>query len=134
MESTLIILKPDCMQNGLCGRVISLFEKEGFTIKQSCVRLLDKDLLKDHYSHIIDLPFFPEIQAFMSSAPVLIFILEGQNVIIRVRDLLGATDPKLAEKGTIRAELGTDRMKNVVHASDSKENALIEIKRFFPNI
>jgi nucleoside-diphosphate kinase len=78
--------------------------------------------------------FFPEIVAFMSSVPVLVLLLKGESVIARVRDLLGPTNSLEAPKGTIRGDLGTDRMRNVVHASDSLENALIEKKRFFPEL
>jgi nucleoside-diphosphate kinase len=92
---------------------------------------LDDGLLREHYAHVADLPFFPEIASFMSSRPVLALILEGENVVQGVRDLLGPTDSTAAPKGTIRGDLGTDRMRNVVHASDSPENAQIEIDRFF---
>jgi nucleoside-diphosphate kinase len=122
------------MKLGLCGQVISRFEKEGFQIVASKVKKLESKLLREHYAHVADLPFFPEIEAFMSSEPVLIFILAGDDVISRVRDLLGPTDSTTASKGTIRGDLGTDRMQNVVHASDSPENALIEQKRFFPEL
>ncbi len=134
IEETLIILKPDCMNSGLCGSVISRFEAEGFQIVAASVKHLDGALLREHYAHVADLPFFPEIEAFMSSAPVLVFLLKGESVIARVRELLGPTNSEEAPKGTIRGDLGTDRMRNVVHASDSPENAAIEKKRFFPEL
>lgn len=133
-QETLIILKPDCMSAGQCGAVISRFEAEGFKIVASSVQTLSSDLLKEHYAHVAHLPFFPDIEAFMSSCPVLILLLEGDSVIARVRELLGPTNSEEAPKGTIRGDLGTDRMHNMVHASDSPENALIEKKRFFPNL
>ena len=80
---------------------------------------------------MVHLPFFSDIAEFMSSRPVMAMILEGEDVILRVRELLGPTDSEVAEKGTIRGDLGTNRMKNVVHASDSAESASIEINRFF---
>ena len=92
---------------------------------------LDETLLNEHYAHVAELPFFPEIAEFMSSCPVLALVLEGENVIQGVRDLIGPTDSTVAPKGTIRGDLGTDRMKNVVHASDSPDSALAEINRFF---
>jgi nucleoside-diphosphate kinase len=92
---------------------------------------LDQQLLLEHYAHVADLPFFPEIAEFMSSRPVLALVLEGEDVIKGIRDLLGPTDSTTAPPGTIRGDLGTDRMKNVAHASDSPESALIEINRFF---
>lgn len=134
IEETLIILKPDCMNAGLCGSVISRFEAEGFQIVAAKVKHLESAILREHYAHVADLPFFPEIEAFMSSAPVLVFLLKGESVIARVRELLGPTNSEEAPKGTIRGDLGTDRMRNVVHASDSPENAAIEKKRFFPEL
>ena len=107
-EETLIILKPDCMTAGICGAVISLFEAEGFEIAAAKVKQLDDTLLKEHYSHVAHLPFFPEIVAFMSSAPGLVLLLKGESVIGRVRDLLGPTNSLEAPKGTIRGDLGTD--------------------------
>jgi nucleoside-diphosphate kinase len=131
MEKTLILLKPDCLQNRVAGQVISRFEEKGYAISATRMIQLDDALLREHYAHVADLPFFPEIAQFMSSRPVLAMILEGENVVQGVRDLLGPTDSTAAPKGTIRGDLGTDRMRNVVHASDSPENAQIEIERFF---
>ncbi len=134
MEETLIILKPDCMEKGLAGDVIGRFERAGFEIVASKVMLLDAALLREHYAHVADLPFFPEIEAFMSSRPVMPMILRGENVIAAVRDLLGPTNSKEAPAGTIRGDLGTDMMRNVVHASDGPETAALEKKRFFPEL
>lgn len=134
MEETLIILKPDCMENRVAGQVISRFEKAGFEIVASKVTQLDGPILREHYAHVADKPFFPEIEAFMSSRTVMPMILRGDNVIAKVRDLLGPTNSKEAPKGTIRGDLGTDMMRNVVHASDSPEAAAAEKKRFFSEI
>ena len=131
MQRSLILLKPDCVQNSLVGNVISRFENAGYSIIGTKVIQLDDSLLNEHYAHVADLPFFPEIAQFMSSCPVIAMVLEGENVIQGVRDLLGPTDSTIAPKGTIRGDLGTDRMRNVVHASDSPETALAEINRFF---
>ena len=131
MQRTLILLKPDCLENKIAGQVIARFESKGYEIIASKMLQLDDDLLREHYSHVADLPFFPEIAAFMSSRPVLALILEGEGVIQGIRDLLGPTDSNAAPAGTIRGDLGTDRMKNVVHASDSDESASAEISRFF---
>jgi nucleoside-diphosphate kinase len=131
MEKTLILLKPDCLENKVAGQVISRFEEKNYVIVATRMIQLDDGLLREHYAHVADLPFFPEIAGFMSSRPVLAMILEGDNVVQGVRDLLGPTDSTTAPKGTIRGDLGTDRMRNVVHASDSPENAQIEIERFF---
>ena len=131
MEKTLILFKPDCFEKKVLGQVIDRFEKKGFSIIGSKMIRLNYELLKEHYSHVVHLPFFSDIAEFMSSRPVMAMILEGEDVILRVRELLGPTDSEVAEKGTIRGDLGTNRMKNVVHASDSAESALIEINRFF---
>ena len=88
-------------------------------------------LLREHYAHVASKPFYPAIEEFMSSRPVLVLALQGADVVAKVRDLLGPTDSRKAAKGTIRGDFGTDMMVNVVHASDSDENAQIEIKRFF---
>ena len=134
MEETLIILKPDCMENRFAGEVISRFEKAGFEIVASKVTLLDCGILREHYAHVADQPFFPEIEAFMSSRSVMPMILSGEDVIAKVRDLLGPTNSQEAPKGTIRGDLGTDMMRNVVHASAGTETAAAEKKRFFPDL
>jgi len=131
MEKTLILLKPDCLENQVAGQVISRFEEKNYAIVSTRMIQLDDALLREHYAHVADLPFFPEIASFMSSRPVMALILEGENVVQGVRDLLGPTDSTTAPKGTIRGDLGTDRMRNVVHASDGTENAQVEIDRFF---
>ncbi len=131
METTFIILKPDCMEKGLAGEVIKRFEAEGFGIVAAKMAQLESPILKEHYAHVADKPFFPEIEQFMSSRPVIMAALRGENVIQRVRDLLGPTDSTKAAKGTIRGDFGTDMMKNMVHASDGPETAEAELKRFF---
>jgi nucleoside-diphosphate kinase len=131
MQKTLIIFKPDCMEKGNVGAVLSRFEKQGFAIRACKLMQLTHELLVDHYSHVADKPFFPEIEKFMSSRPVLVMVLQGDNVIDRVRGLLGPTDSRKAEKGTVRGDFGTDMMVNVLHASDGPDTAEVEIKRFF---
>lgn len=134
MERTFIIFKPDCLEKKKVGTVLSRFEEAGFEIRAAQMRQLDSDILRTHYAHIADKPFFPEVEAFMSSRPVIMIILEGENVVERVRDLLGPTDSKKAAPGTIRGDFGTDVMKNICHASDSRETADAEIARFFPEM
>ncbi len=131
MNKTLIILKPDCMKNGHVGHVLSRFEEAGFSIVASKLIQMDPDTLRDHYAHVADKPFYPEIEEFMSACPVMVLVLRGESIVEKVRELLGPTDSSKAEKGTIRGDYGTDMMINVVHASDSDENASIEIARFF---
>lgn len=131
MEKTLIIFKPDCLRKRLMGTVLGRFERAGFTIAGCKMVKLEPELLKEHYAHLADEPFFPGISAFMESGPVVVMVLEGDNVIRRVRELVGPTDSVQAPAGTIRGDYGDNAMRNVVHASDSLESAQAEIRRFF---
>ena len=131
MQKTVILLKPDCIEKNLAGEVIGRFEKAGLKIKACKMMRLSNAILKDHYSHLADKPFFPEIVTFMQSTPVIAIALEGKGAISHVRDLLGPTDSKAAPKGTIRGDLGADKMRNIAHASDSSEAAAAEMRRFF---
>ena len=131
METTLILLKPDCITKGRAGEVIKRFESAGLKIRGVKMIALSEAVLKEHYAHIASKPFFPEVQSFMQGSPVIALALEGENAIGQVRDLLGPTDSKKAAPGTIRGDFGVDVMVNVVHASDSPENAKIELARFF---
>lgn len=130
-ERTLIIFKPDCMEKRHVGAVLSRFEQAGFTIIAAKLARLSSALLREHYAHVAHLPFYPDIEKFMSRSPVLIMSLEGEGVVGRVRDLLGPTDSRKAAKGTIRGDFGTDMMINIAHASDSVENGVRETARFF---
>jgi nucleoside-diphosphate kinase len=131
MEKTLVIFKPDCMEKKDVGNVLDRFERAGFSIVACKMVRLKPKILREHYAHVAKLPFYPEIEKFMSSRPVIIMALEGHSVVSKVRELLGPTDSRKAAKGTIRGDFGTEMMKNVVHASDSVENAKIELARFF---
>ena len=131
LETTLILLKPDAIEKHLSGKVLARFEEAGFVIRGIKMMPLDDTILREHYAHVADKPFFPEIVAFMSRTPVIALVLEGEDVIAKVRDLLGPTNSKAADPGTIRGDFGEDMMTNVCHASDSTEAAAAEIKRFF---
>jgi nucleoside-diphosphate kinase len=131
MERTLIIFKPDCMEQRHVGNVTGRFEQAGFTIVGCKLMRLAPAILREHYAHVADRPFYPMLEAFMSSRPVIVMALEGEDVVQRVRDLLGPTDSRRAAKGTIRGDFGTDVTVNVAHASDSEANARIELARFF---
>ncbi len=131
MQNTFVIYKPDCMEQKHVGAVLSRFENAGFTVVGCKMMQLTPELLREHYSHVADKPFYPEIEEFMSSRPVIAMALRGEGIVAKVRDLLGPTDSTKADKGTIRGDFGTDMMTNVVHASDSDENAVIELNRFF---
>ena len=131
MEKTFIIFKPDCMEKRVVGSVLSRLEAAGFQVIGCKMGRLSPALLREHYAHVASKPFYPEIESFMASRPVIMMALQGDNVVQRVRDLLGPTDSKKAAKGTIRGDFGTDMMRNIVHASDSVENGQAELKRFF---
>ena len=131
METTLILLKPDCMKKGHCGDVLQRFEQAGFRIRGCKMMRLSKEILREHYAHIVTKPFFGEVEEFMQSSPVIAVALEAEGAVDQVRALLGPTDSKKADKGTIRGDYGVDVMVNVVHASDSQEAAATELKRFF---
>ncbi len=131
MQKTFVIFKPDAMEKGVVGTVLSRFEAAGFEVIGCKMARLTPELLRAHYAHVADKPFYPEIEKFMSSRPVIFLALQGINVVQRVRDLLGPTDSRKAAKGTIRGDFGTEMMKNVVHASDSVENGKAELARFF---
>jgi len=130
-ERSLILLKPDCVSKKHCGEVISRFETAGFTIRGTKMMRLSDELLAEHYSHIKDEPFFPNIVEFMQSTPVIGIILEADDVVSKVRGMLGPTNSKEAPEGTIRGDIGEDMMVNICHASDSPENGEIEVARFF---
>ncbi len=131
METTLIILKPDCISGRKAGEVLKRFEDEGFQIRGCKMFRADAPLLREHYAHIASLPFFPQIEKFMQSTPVIAVALAGDAAVQRVRDLIGPTDSRAAAKGTVRGDFGVDKMVNIVHASDSVENAGVELRRFF---
>ena len=131
MEKTLIILKPDCLEAGKAVVLIARFEAAELSIVAAKMDRLGPEILREHYAHVADKPFFPEIEEFMGSRPLVFLVLAGENVVQRARDLLGPTDSTEAAPGTIRGDLGTDKMKNVAHASDSVGNARLEINRFF---
>ncbi len=131
MERTLILLKPDAVAGKFCGKVITRFEDAGFVIRGCKMMNLTPAILREHYAHVADKPFYPEIEKFMASVPVIAMVVEGEDSINKIRDMLGVTDSRKAAPGTIRATLGKDVMINVAHASDSKESAEKEVARFF---
>ena len=131
IETTYIMLKPDCVKRGLMGEVISRIERKGYKIVDAKMMNLDEAILKEHYAHLADKPFFPEIVSFMTSGPVLGMIVEGENAVQGMRIIMGATKFEEATAGTIRGDFAHSTSENLIHGSDSLENAEIEIKRFF---
>ncbi len=131
MERTYIMLKPDCVERGLMGEVISRIEKKGFVITDMKMMHLDEAILRKHYAHLVDKPFFPDIVSYMMSGPVVGMIVEGDNAVLGMRGIMGATKYEEALAGTIRGDFATSTSSNIIHGSDSVENAELEIKRFF---
>ena len=119
------------MAAGAVGEVVTRFERRGYQIVGCKMIHLNDGVLNKHYAHIVHLSNFPNIVAFMSSRPVIAMILQGENVIQGIRDLLGPTNSAEAADGTIRGDLGTNSMQNILHASDSPDSAALEIERFF---
>lgn len=131
MEKNLIILKPSTVQRGLVGEVIDRFQKKGLIIAGMKMMQLDEAILREHYAHLVDRPFFPSLLRSMMATPVIVMCLKGKDVVAVVRALTGATNSRNAAPGTIRGDFGMSSQENIIHASDSDENAAIEIKRFF---
>jgi len=131
MQTTLVILKPDCIEQNLAGKILDCFAEKGLGIAGIKMIQLSDDLLEEHYEHHKDKPFFPGLKQFMQRTPVIIVALQGENAVDTVRELAGATNPTEAAEGTIRKNHGTDVQENVLHASDSIESAESELKRFF---
>lgn len=131
MQTTLIIYKPDCIEKKHVGNVLDRFEKAGFSIVGCKMMRLSKELVREHYAHIAHQPYFPPLEEFMLSSPVIVMALYGKGAIGKIRELMGPTDSTKAAPGTIRGDFGASSKANVVHASDSLENAKIELARFF---
>ncbi|HWP41711.1 MAG TPA: nucleoside-diphosphate kinase [Blastocatellia bacterium] len=131
MERTLVLIKPDAIQRGFIGRIISRFEEKGLKIVGIKFMSLSNELLNEHYAHIADKPFFPGTRAFMQSTPVIAICLEGLDSVETVRRLCGITKSREAAPGTIRGDWAMSVQANLVHASDSLETAQKEVPRFF---
>jgi nucleoside-diphosphate kinase len=134
MERTLAIIKPDGVLRGISGEVIKRLEAGGFKIVAMKMVQLTKKQAEGFYAVHKGKRFFESLTAFMSSGPAVVMVLEGQNVIARYRELMGATNYKEAKEGTIRKEFATDIEKNVVHGSDAPETAAFEMAYFFNNL
>jgi nucleoside-diphosphate kinase len=130
-EKVLIIMKPDAIQRNLVGEIIGRFERKGLKINGLKMITLEDVLLEDHYEHIKDKPFFAGIKLFMKSSPVVIMALSGIGAVDAVRIIVGPTKAYEAPAGTIRGDLAMSIQSNVVHASDSVENGVKEVARFF---
>ncbi len=134
IERTLSIIKPDAVKKNVIGQIISRFEKAGLKVIACRMEMLSKERAGQFYHVHRDRPFFGELVEYMTSGPVLAMTLEGKDAVALNRKLMGATDPKKAEAGTIRADFAESISANAVHGSDSPENSAIEIAFFFPEL
>ena len=131
MERTLILVKPDAMQRGLAGEVISRFERRGLRLAGLRLLQIDEALARRHYGEHEGKSFFEGLLAFITSAPVIAAVFEGPNAIVAARQTMGATNPTEAEEGSIRGDLAVELGRNLVHGSDGPESAAREIALFF---
>lgn len=131
MQTTLVIIKPSGVQRGLAGEIISRFEKKGLIIAGMKMMQLDEAILREHYAHLVERPFFPSLLRSMMSSPVIVMAVRGVDAVGVVRAMTGVTNSRNAAPGTIRGDFGMSGQENIVHASDSPENAAIEVARFF---
>ena len=131
-ERTLSIIKPDAVKKNVIGQILARFEKAGLRVVAARMMHLSRAEAEGFYAVHRQRPFFKDLVEFMISGPVLVQVLEGDNAIARNRELMGATDPKKADKGTIRADFAESIDANAVHGSDSAENARTEVAYFFP--
>ena len=131
MEQTLVIIKPSAVERGLIGEIITRFQRKGLNIAGLKMMQLGEDILREHYAHLVDRPFFPWILASMMATPVIVVCVKGTDAVNVVRMMTGATNGCKAAPGTIRGDFSVSSQENIVHASDSVENAEFEIKRFF---
>jgi len=131
IQRTLVLIKPDGVQRELIGQVIGRFERKGLKLVGLKLLSLDETILADHYYNHIGKPFYDSLVKFMMETPVVAVVLEGNDVVNEVRKVVGSTNPREADAGTIRADFSMDVAGNIIHASDSPENAQIEISRFF---
>ena len=131
MEQSLIIIKPSGVERGLIGQIITRFQQKGLIIAGLKMMQLDEAILREHYSHLVDKAFFPSLLSSMMATPVVVMCVRGKDAIAVIRSMVGSTNCRNAAPGTIRGDFGMSSQENIVHASDSPENGLIETARFF---
>jgi len=131
METTLVILKPSAVLHGFVGQIVQRFQQKGLIVSGMKMMQLDESVLREHYAHLADRPFFPTLVKSMMRCPVIVMALRGKDAVEVVRMMTGVTNGRKAAPGTIRGDFSMSGQENIVHASDSVENAEIELKRFF---
>jgi nucleoside-diphosphate kinase len=132
-DRTFVMIKPDGVQRGLVGDIVARFERRGLKIAAMKMLVVSEDRAKKHYEEHSAKPFFPNLVSFIRSGPVVAMVVEGKDVVPMVRSMVGATNPKNSNPGTIRGDLAVDMGRNVIHASDSPESAKREISLYFDN-
>ena len=130
-QETLVIVKPDAVRRGLIGEVLARVEREGLRITEMRMIVMDRALAERHYEEHTDKPFFGDLVAFITSGPIVVARVEGEDAVAAVRTLMGPTDPADAPPGTIRGDFGKEITENLVHGSDSPESATRELDLFF---
>lgn len=131
MERSLLLVKPDAIQRGHVGAIISRFERKGLKIVGMKMLQMSKDLAKEHYSHLVDKPFYPDLEKFVTEHPMVAYVVEGKEAVEVVRLIVGPTNASKAQGGTVRGDFSNSTSRNVIHASDSVETAEKEVARFF---
>lgn len=131
MEKTLLMVKPDGVKRGLIGDIVSRFERKGYRITNAKLFQMDRELAEKHYEEHIGKPFFGELVDFITSGPVFVFVVEGDNIIQIARNMMGKTNPLESVPGTIRGDFANQMTQNVIHGSDSASSAEREIKLYF---
>lgn len=134
MDRTLVLIKPDGVRRGLIGEVISRLENKKLKVVGMKMMTVDSELSKRHYAEHVQKPFYPELEAFITSGPIVAMAVEGDEATAVVRSLMGVTDPKKAAPGTLRGDYGLEVTENIVHGSDSPESAKRELELFFPDL
>ena len=130
-ESTFVMLKPDCMKRGLVGEIITRIERKGYRIIEAKMMKLTATFLYEHYAHLADQPYFPKILRHMMSGPVMGIIVRGEDAVMGMRTLVGATMIEDAQAGTIRGDYALSTVNNLIHCSHTAELGQIEVRRFF---
>ncbi|MFZ5501139.1 MAG: nucleoside-diphosphate kinase [Candidatus Micrarchaeota archaeon] len=131
MEKTLLLIKPDAIQRGLVGEIVARFERKGFRLAGMKMLQMSPELAKEHYAHLVGKPFYPDLEKFVTTHPLVAVVIEGKEAVEVTRLIVGPTNASKAPGGTIRGDFSNSTSRNVIHASDSKEAAEKEVKRFF---
>ena len=133
IETTLVLVKPDGVRRGLAGEVVSRFERRGYDLRGARLLKISRALAAEHYAEHKGKPFYSDLVSFITSGPVLALAVRGENAILGIRSLMGATNPADSLPGTIRGDLATELAENIVHGSDSRASAKRELGLFFPD-